>query len=98
MIESYHSHNIPNSLPDDMPDAQMESSHIALGRLEEQQPFLDIGVDDTESYLSYPKEKRNHSYLYSVIFFLLGSTFMVSAMWYEIPEYQCIRQLNVWCK
>lgn len=98
MIESYHRHKIPNSLLDDMPDPQMESSHIALGRLEEQQPFLDIGVDDTESYLSSPKKTRNYSYLYSVIFFLLGSTFMVSAMWYKIPEYQCIRQLNVWCK
>jgi hypothetical protein len=82
---------------------QMRASDDAQGRLEEQKPFLEVDVEDTaNSRASAPEydkpSTRRYSYLYSAIFILLGSTFIISAIWHSPSEYQCVHQLNVWCK
>lgn len=82
---------------------QMENSGQERGPSEEGQPFLEADVESMNSLQASgrPYEKsstRRYSYLYSFMLFVLGSIFIISAIWYKPLEYQCVRQLNVWCK
>ncbi|KAI1842110.1 hypothetical protein JX266_011643 [Neoarthrinium moseri] len=79
----------------------MGAAGDALGRLEEQQPFLGVDVEPKPSSAATTPpcaegSTRHYSYLYTTIFFLFGLTFTISGIWYSPPEHQCVRKLNAW--